>query len=334
MSAEIRRAGSDEARSTPRVTKLRRTLTRLAYPSIVVALVTWAIVGSRVQIAGALGLPVAANEILLFTLTGLIGFGLLALLERLVPYRSAWQRSHGDVSTDWQHFVITGVIANAVFRGLVAGVLIDAGARLTERIGFSPWPSEWPALAQLLLALVVAEFGHYWLHRFAHEVPLLWRFHAVHHSAPRLYWLNAARFHPLDLLSLMIVESGPLLLLGIDSRALLMFLLFRFLYGQVQHCNIDLGHQGPLDWIFSSHELHRWHHSRDPREGNSNYGAALSCWDQIFRTFFRPSGRDFDAVVGVHGLAAFPQRYIDQVLEPFRRKRMQETERSAEPSET
>ena len=32
-----------------------------------------------------------------------------------------------------------------------------------------------------------------------HEVPWLWRFHATHHSAPRLYWLNAGRFHPLDL---------------------------------------------------------------------------------------------------------------------------------------
>ena len=54
-------------------------------------------------------------------------------------------------------------------------------------------------LAQLPLALVVAELVEYSFHRLMHEVPWLWRFHATHHSAPRLYWLNAARFHPIDL---------------------------------------------------------------------------------------------------------------------------------------
>ncbi len=46
--------------------------------------------------------------------------------------------------------------------------------------------------------MIVSEFGSYWAHRLMHERPLLWRLHAVHHSAERLYWLNAGRFHPLD----------------------------------------------------------------------------------------------------------------------------------------
>jgi hypothetical protein len=64
--------------------------------------------------------------------------------------------------------------------------------------GFAVWPHHWPLWIQVPIGLVIAEFGSYWWHRATHEVPWLWKFHELHHSPQRLYWLNATRFHYVD----------------------------------------------------------------------------------------------------------------------------------------
>lgn len=51
----------------------------------------------------------------------------------------------------------------------------------------------------VILAIVVGEVGAYWGHRWSHEIPWLWRFHAIHHSAEEMDWLVNTRAHPLDM---------------------------------------------------------------------------------------------------------------------------------------
>src|SRR6185295_8636394 len=70
--------------------------------------------------------------------------------------------------------------------------------RLSTALGTPPWPTSWPLIAQLVPALIIAELGVYVVHRIQHRGGLLWRLHAVHHSVPRMYWLNNGRNHPLD----------------------------------------------------------------------------------------------------------------------------------------
>ncbi len=98
-----------------------------------------------------------------------------------------------------------------------------------------------------------------------HEIPWLWRFHAPHHSANRLYWFNALRFHPLDILLVGPVKLLPLVALGADGDVLALVLIFSAVHGVYQHANLPC-RLGPLNWIFSMAELHRWHHS--PRHGS------------------------------------------------------------------
>ena len=62
------------------------------------------------------------------------------------------------------------------------------------------WPGQWPLFWQVVLSLVVAEFGLYWAHRLAHDWGPLWRFHAVHHSVKKLWFWNTGRFHFIDTL--------------------------------------------------------------------------------------------------------------------------------------
>jgi len=237
--------------------------------------------------------------------------------ERRWPYRPTWGRSHGDVPTDIAHAVLSGIGTTQAMRVLVqvAGVVL-AGA-LSRALGTTLWPSAWPLLAQLALALVIAELPQYWLHRWQHEHDVLWRFHAVHHSAPRLYWLNAARFHPVDIGLLYLVGYLPLVALGCSERVVMLFALFDAVFGMLQHCNIAM-RLGPLNRLFSAAEPHRWHHSRTAAEANTNYGSNLIVWDLLFGTFFLPADREPPEAIGISDMPDFPQRYVAQLASPFR----------------
>jgi sterol desaturase/sphingolipid hydroxylase (fatty acid hydroxylase superfamily) len=188
---------------------------------------------------------------------------------------------------------------------------------LSRSLGSPLWPSGWPLLSQLALALVVAELAQYWLHRWQHEHDALWRFHAVHHSAPRLYWLNAARFHPVDLGLLYLVGYLPLIALGAPETVIMLFTLFDAVFGMFQHSNIAM-RLGPLNYVFSAGEPHRWHHSRTLAEANSNYGSNLIVWDLVFGSFFLPAGRQPPIAIGIADMPNFPQSYGAQLASPFR----------------
>ena len=243
---------------------------------------------------------------------------LLLVLERVHPYQRDWLVSHGDVRTDLIHNLVNFWIPELYTVVFVGGFTL-AGAGLSNALGMTLWPSDWPLFAQLLLALLVGELGTYWIHRLMHENPFLWRFHAAHHSAPRLYWFNAARFHPLDLFAQQFLAVTPLILLGADMRVIALQTLFTAVHGMFQHCNVDI-RLGPLNWFFSMAELHRWHHSKHLEEANTNYGANLIFWDIVFRTRFLPRDRNPPNEIGIANLPRFPMGYWAQILSPFRWK--------------
>ena len=162
---------------------------------------------------------------------------------------------------------------------------------------------------------LVAEFGQYWVHRLAHERAPLWRLHAVHHSVERLYWLNAGRFHPLDTLLQHAAEMAPLVLLGANEPVLVLYTVFTSANGLLRHANIDM-RIGALNWVLSTADLHRWHHSEDPVQSNANYGANLILWDIVFGTR-RVLAADGPARLGL-SLENFPRGFVPLLLAPFR----------------
>jgi sterol desaturase/sphingolipid hydroxylase (fatty acid hydroxylase superfamily) len=265
------------------------------------------------------------------TLSVATGVGLVAVMvaERLWPYRSQWNRAHGDLGTDLLHAAISGIGATRLVRPLVGVFGVVAAGWLSRTLGATLWPTAWPYLAQLALALVVAELPQYWVHRWQHEHDALWRFHATHHSAPRLYFLNAARFHPLDLGLLYFVGYLPLIALGCPEEVLMLFALFDAIFGMLQHSNIDV-RLGRWNRVFSMAEVHRWHHSRTIREANTNYGSNLMLWDLVFGTFFLPPDREPPEQIGIADMPDFPTGYLAQLASPFRWRRLERVPPAAE----
>ena len=207
--------------------------------------------------------------------TEVVAFAIVITAEHVFPHEVGWNRTRGDVGSDAGHALVSGVVGLRLAKPVFDAAGVVLAGWLSRTLGTGLWPTTWPLAAQLGLALVIGELGNYWYHRWQHEHELLWRFHAVHHGAERLYWLNAARFHPFDLIPLYATWYVPLVALGCPEPVLALFAMFDAVFGILQHCNVHV-RLGPLNWLFAMAEGHRWHHSRAIAEANNNYGSNLS----------------------------------------------------------
>ncbi|WP_436792845.1 sterol desaturase family protein [Actinospongicola halichondriae] len=137
-----------------------------------------------------------------------------------------------------------------------------------------------------------------------------WRFHAMHHSPKRLYWLNAGRTQVVEIVVDAFVEGLVTKQLGMNRDQLVANQAVRFMYGNLQHTNVDL-RSGVLDHVFSTPDLHRWHHSTVYEEGDANFGVFTSIWDRLFGTFYRPDDRECPDEIGVGRMPDFPTRFVE-----------------------
>ena len=259
-----------------------------------------------------------------------IGFGIVGVtipiffvLERVIPWSERWLGSQGDVHADVGLSLLAIPSAAIMEPGVQLVAIGIAGALATGSAATWPsvWPSEWPILAQGVLALVLGDFFRYWVHRGLHRIPLLWRIHATHHSAERLYFYNGARIHPLEVMLSALAGSPPLLLLGVTPEALAMQFVIGRVIGRFQHCNLDV-RAGWLDYVLSSPKNHRWHHSRDLEEASHNYGGDIILWDHVFGTFYLPKDREPSDEIGIGPMPDFPGGLGALLLSPFRFKRL------------
>ena len=239
--------------------------------------------------------------------------------EWLMPFKREWLRPQGDLRND----LISGAVAYGLLpmflKPAYAALLAGAAAWMSTQFGGSLWPGDWPLPAQLVLLLLAGDAGRYWGHRLAHELPFLWRFHAVHHSAKRLWWWNATRQHPVDKAWFTFTELFFPILLGVDGTVVALYFGVTAVCGFSQHCNIDLK-LGPLYWIFNVVELHRWHHSKLMVESDHNYGNNLIVYDRLFGTYYHPEQQE-SAPRSVEDIGLlnpnYPQNYLGQLTAPL-----------------
>lgn len=238
---------------------------------------------------------------------------ILLALERIMPHEQSWLADDGQTFANLAHTLLSkGVVQGLIVFGGVIG--ITSMVTPVSETGYSIWPRDWPMAVQVILGLIAAEFGLYWAHRVAHEWYPLWRFHAVHHSVTKLWVINTGRFHFVDSIFSIVLGITILLVLGAPLEVITWLSAVTAYIGLLTHCNIEM-RLGPVSWIFNTPGLHRWHHSRDLREGNKNYGENLMLWDQLFGTYINPDRRP-PADIGI--AEKMPARFIDQVVWPFK----------------
>lgn len=249
---------------------------------------------------------------------------LVMTVQYFWPYLEKWRVGSKEVNVDILHLLLTALVFPPVCQAVFFGGVAWLSVQVSEWLGSGLWPTSWPFFLQLLLALVIGDFGFYWGHRFLHT-KWGWRIHAVHHSSEKLYFFSATRMHPLNFLITYLAPFVPLVVLGAGEEVLLLFSVFTAVHGGLQHANVR-GRLGVWNWILATSDLHRWHHSTVMDESNTNFSSNLILWDIVFGTRFLPEDR-VATDVGVSELD-LPQNYWDHLASPFLWDRYQKDEQA------
>ena len=136
------------------------------------------------------------------------------------------------------------------------------------------------------------DYGFYLWHVATHKVPVLWRFHRVHHVDPDLDASTALRFHFLDMLVSLPWRLVQVRVSGIGPRTLSAWQGFFLLSILFHHSNwrLPAGWDRRLSWLVTTPGMHGIHHDRDPARMDSNWTSGISWWDRLHGTFRdRPS---------------------------------------------
>lgn len=224
-------------------------------------------------------------------------------------YLSARVWWHPSARADYRLY-----FANALALPLVFGVLMFGDLQVANlinsvfgmepvspRVRGTPPGSLWARVAFTIVVFIAYDFGRFVAHSLLHDVPVLWEFHKVHHSAETLNPMTTFRAHPVDLL---VMAWVPLVMTGLVTwvfnqitaapvsvftyLGLHVVLFASNLIGTLRHTNVWLSY-GPAwnKWLISPAQ-HQLHHSCEPCHVGCNRGFELAVWDRLYGTLYVP----------------------------------------------
>jgi len=243
-----------------------------------------------------------------FLLTG----AAFIFIEKIIPK----YESQAILRPQWQLDLVYFAINH-----LLISVLLTVGN------GFAPAVFGWavnahlqafvsglPLFFQVLLLIACADLVQYFCHRAFHEIPMLWKFHAVHHSTEHMDWLAGSRSHIVEILVDRSFVMVPLYLLGADKAALDAYVLFAAIQAVAVHANVRIPF-GPLKYVLTTPQYHHWHHSSERPAIDTNYAVHLPVFDMLFGTYHMPHPH-WPAEYGT--TKPVPETLLGQCTYPFR----------------
>ena len=144
-----------------------------------------------------------------------------------------------------------------------------------------------PLLVQVPALLLVADFTQYWVHRTVHQVPFLWRFHAIHHSIEEMDWLAGSRLHLLDVILTRGLTYVPIFALGFSERALVVYVFCVAAQATFIHANVKWEFRS-LRRLIATPAFHHWHHSAERDAVDKSFAVHTPIWDIVFGTYYLP----------------------------------------------
>ncbi len=215
--------------------------------------------------------------------------GLMLLMESVIPARpwhdSRWKRLgfHGVIT------VLNQILMRLIFVPpllLLASTVHERGWGLGPALGVKGW-------VDVAATLVLFDFFDYWMHRWHHRVPLLWRVHRTHHYDTHVDVSTTLRFHILEFASSTVFKASWILIWGPSLFAFAVFEAAITFYAMFHHSNIRLGSlERFVRWVHMTPHLHAGHHTATLRTRDNNYSTIFLWWDRLFGTLVEPNDEE------------------------------------------
>lgn len=242
-----------------------------------------------------------------------VGF-LFVPLERFFPARKEQTVFRGEWREDMFYYLVSSLLVQVLgFITLGPTALVDGSMNLD---GIRAWTGGQPFWLQVIVIMAATDFVQYWVHRAFHEVPMLWRFHAIHHSTKTLDWLAGARMHFVEIAILRGLTAVPMFTLGFDPAAIQAYLLIVYFSSSFIHSNIGWK-MGWAERFIVTPRFHHWHHGSDREAVDINYASHFPIYDWLFGTHHLPEDR-WPENYGVIGNTV-PKGYVRQFFYPFQK---------------
>ncbi len=242
-----------------------------------------------------------------------IELGWRQIRARFFSARLWWHRS---ARADYRLFLTNALLVPALFSVFFfeAQDMVDGLNRLLgiARDNAGQDASIAWKLAYTAAFFVAYDFGRFVAHSLLHDVPFLWEFHKVHHSAAVLTPMTAYRVHPVDLT---VMKTGGALASGIMAwgfnqmaggtvnaylfMGLNVFLWLSNLFGNLNHTPVWLHYGATLNKWLISPAHHQLHHSCETRHLGCNRGFQLAVWDRLYGTLYLPHGAEEQYALGL-----------------------------------
>lgn len=243
----------------------------------------------------------------------LLGSALIFIfIEKLFALRKAQPVFRPQWQTDLIYFGVNHMLIGFVL--LVTNLLVHRLFGWAAVDGVRGWVANLPFWVALPLIILAADLVQYWSHRAYHEVPWLWRLHAVHHSIEHMDWLAGSRQHLLEVVITRSLVLTPIFVLGFSKEVIDAYIVVIGFQGVFIHANVSV-RLGLLRYLIVTPNFHHWHHSQDQEALDRNYAAHLAFLDYLFGTAVR-SDKMWPERYGVLG-DYVPKGFIRQLKFPF-----------------
>ena len=243
----------------------------------------------------------------------LLGSSLIFIfIEKLFPLRKSQPVFRPEWQTDFTHFIVNHMVVGFVL--LATNLLVHKFFGWAANDGIRGWVQGLNFWVALFLIVLVADLVQYWTHRAYHEVPVLWRLHAVHHSVKSMDWMAGSRQHILELIITRTLVLAPIYVFGFSKEVIDAYIVIVGFQAVFNHANVSV-RLGPLRYVLVTPNFHHWHHSQDQEALDKNYAAHFAFLDYLFGTAVK-SDKAWPEQYGVLG-DYVPNGFIKQFKFPF-----------------
>ncbi len=238
-----------------------------------------------------------------------------------LPFERLFRRvEQGVFRFQWREDLFYFLISSIMVQSLTFFTMIPVSQVLaiSDLSSVQSLVSSQPIWIQFIEIMFLTDLVQYWVHRLFHQIPFLWKFHSVHHSAQAMDWLAGSRMHVIEIICLRGLTIIPMYALGFQEPAIYAYIIVVYLYATYIHANLKFDIECLKPFIVTP-RFHHWHHGIEKEAIDVNFAIHFPILDRIFGTYYMPKDK-WPSGYGVGGHPV-PSGFIKQFIYPFTRKR-------------